>query len=41
MKEENGFQNWISTSEKNVRIKEYYFKVDRKSVSTGRNGEFV
>ena len=35
------FKNWISTTRKKSQNKRILFQVDRKSVSTGRNGEFV
>ena len=35
------FKNWISTSRKKSPNKRILFQVDRKLVSTSKNGEFV
>ena len=35
------FNNWISTSRKKSLNKRILFQLDRKSVSTSRNGDFV
>ena len=35
------FKNWISTSRKKSPNKRILFQVDKKSVSTSKNGEFL